>query len=191
MSDRMLSVFAVVAFGIYSFVGCANNDVDAVSDGGPKPMCIPAINLDCESNWSEWGGAYEGGVLYQATTVTVLIPEGYDGYDYMWGLNAAFTSDPSIPMKKTPELMGEPIRRNDAGTFIPGQTFTFETTTYSKFITAPDIVCGVCYYLDVSFYEYLGPGEVISRTRVAISDVQYEVGGDEIVIDLGELTLQR
>jgi hypothetical protein len=161
----------------------SGSGTDGVSDTDEPVL---ATNLDCENNWDRAGGYYGNGGLEQTLTVTFTVPLDYDGEEYVYNLGAAFGSDNSVPSYHTPELVGELFSDDEAGPLIPGQSFTITTYVFSRLGMYTEEFCGQSFYAGVSIY-YTETSYPANMEWLKFSEKQYQVGGDPIVIDVGEL----
>ena len=162
-------------------------DSDSDGDGERNPD-VPATNLDCESNWDSAGGSYSSGVLWQTVTITFTVSEDYIGEEYAYMVGAAISPDNAVKNPEIPVLVGQSVY--DAGPLIPGQSFTFTTDQFDRLPMTTEYPCGSYYYIGASIYY----GEMSFPTNMewtVFSDARYQVGGDAITVELGEMQSTR
>ena len=161
---------------------------DSGSDGnGDSGLDVPATNLDCESNWDSAGGDYSAGALDQTVTFTFSLPEDYVGeYPYMVG--AAFSPNDNIPTTTIPVLVGQSIF--NAGPLTAGSSYTFTNDQFNRLPMIDENSCGKYYFVGANIYM----GEMSFPTNMewlAYSEVKYQIGGDAIEVDVGEMAFAR
>jgi hypothetical protein len=162
---------------------------DSDSDGGGNNIPdVPATNLDCENNWESAGGSYSSGVLWQTVTITFTVAEDYVGEEYAYMVGAAISAGNEVKDPQIPVLVGQSLY--DAGPLIPGSTFTFTTDQFDRLPMIDEYPCGSYYYIGASIYY----GEMSFPTNMewtVFSDARYQVGGDPITVELGEMQSTR
>ncbi|MCP4198038.1 MAG: hypothetical protein GY762_12895 [Proteobacteria bacterium] len=157
-------------------------------ESGTDGVDVPATNLDCESNWESAGGSYSSGVLWQTVTITFTVAEDYVGDEYAYMVGAAISAGDEVKDPEIPVLVGQSLF--DAGPLIPGETFTFTTDQFDRLPMISESPCGGYYYFGASIYY----GEMSFPTNMewtVFSDARYQVGGDAIVVELGEMQPTR
>jgi hypothetical protein len=161
---------------------------DSDSDGDDNNTDVPATNLDCENNWESAGGSYSSGVLFQTVTITFTVAKDYIGEEYPFMVGAAISAGDEVKDPEIPVLVGQSLF--DAGPLIPCTSFMFTTDQFDQLPMINEYPCGGYYYIGASSYA----AEISFPTNMewtVFSDVQYQVGGDAIVVDLGEMQSTR
>ena len=184
---RATMLLALIAFLLGSCGNDSGSDGDGDSGDSGTGADVPATNLDCAGNWDSAGGDYSAGALDQTVTFTFSLPEDYVGeYPYMIG--AAFAPNDDLPTTTIPVLVGQSIF--DPGPLTAGSSFTFTNEQFNRLPMINENSCGKYYFVGANIYF----GEMSFPTNMewlGYSDVKYQIGGDAIVVDVGDLAFAR